>query len=101
MSQWANEHPEQMEEIARLPMREQNAALREAIGYDPDRVREEHEERIHHHRPLNNLVGEVEGTPPAGSPSLAEDPSVTRDCTNCGAPEGEPCQHWCHWEAIS
>jgi hypothetical protein len=45
MSQWANEHPEQMAEIARLPMREQNAALRGAMGYDPDRIRDEAKER--------------------------------------------------------
>lgn len=47
MSQWANEHPEQAAEIAALPMREQNAALREAMGggYDPDRIRDELEER--------------------------------------------------------
>lgn len=42
---WSNENPELMEEIATLPLKEQNAAMREAIGYDPDRIREEAEER--------------------------------------------------------
>lgn len=44
MSAWANEHPEQMLEISLLPLREQNAALREAMGYDPDAIREQAEE---------------------------------------------------------
>ena len=34
MSQWAREHPEEMERISRLPMNEQNAAMRAAIGSD-------------------------------------------------------------------
>ena len=34
MSQWANENPEQMAEIAALPMNQQNAALRDAKGVE-------------------------------------------------------------------
>jgi hypothetical protein len=41
MSQWARNNPEAMEEIARLPMNEQNAAMRSAVGYDPDFARDE------------------------------------------------------------
>ena len=52
---WVHDHPEEYAEIAKLPMNEQNAALREAIGWDPDRIREDYEERMEHgnsvHRP--------------------------------------------------
>lgn len=41
---WAHDHPEEYAEIAALPLNEQNAALRAAIGYDPDRIREQAEE---------------------------------------------------------
>ena len=34
MSRWAREHPEAMERIAALPLREQNDALREAVFLD-------------------------------------------------------------------
>ena len=39
MSQWANENPEAMTEIASLPPSEQNAALRAAMGPIPCGVR--------------------------------------------------------------
>lgn len=45
--QWAHDHPEEYAELARLPMHEQNAALRHAIGYDPDRVRDEADDDRH------------------------------------------------------
>jgi hypothetical protein len=38
MSQWARENPERYAEIATLPLSQQNTALRDAIGYDPDRI---------------------------------------------------------------
>lgn len=41
---FAHEHPEEYAEIAALPLNQQNAALRQAIGYDPDRIREDAEE---------------------------------------------------------
>ena len=44
MSQWARENPEQMAEIAALPASQQNAALRHAVGYDPDRIRDQADE---------------------------------------------------------
>jgi hypothetical protein len=45
MSQWSHNHPEKMAEIAALPSSQRHRALLEAIGYDPDRIREELEER--------------------------------------------------------
>lgn len=46
MSQWAHEHPEEMAEIAALPLSQQNEALRAAM-VDPleqaDRERDERE----------------------------------------------------------
>lgn len=45
MSQWARENPDAYSEIAALPPSQQNAALRHAMGYDPDRVRDEARER--------------------------------------------------------
>lgn len=36
-----------------------------------------------------------------GSAPPAVDLSVDLGCPNCEAPAGQPCQHWCHWEAIS
>jgi hypothetical protein len=44
VSAWARENPEAYAEIAALPLREQTAALREAMGYDPDAIREQAEE---------------------------------------------------------
>ncbi len=47
MSQWAHEHPEEMTEIARLPLSQQNEALRGAMT-DPlaaaDHFRKEQKE---------------------------------------------------------
>jgi transcription initiation factor IIE alpha subunit len=37
----ASEHPEEYEAISRLPLSRQNEALRDAIGHDPDRIRDE------------------------------------------------------------
>lgn len=45
MSQWAHNHPEQMAEIAQLPLSQQNAAMRDAIGYDPDLIRDQLEQQ--------------------------------------------------------
>lgn len=45
MSQWAHSHPEEMAEIAGLPPSQQNAAMRDAIGHDPDRIRDQQKER--------------------------------------------------------
>ena len=106
MSQWANEHPEQMEEIAHLPLNEQNAAMRAAIGYDPDAIRDRLEEdRIHHHRPLNTSAGGDVVVPPYGSGSTppAADPRrrTGMSCDNCGAPEDVACQPWCRAEQYS
>jgi hypothetical protein len=44
MSQWAHEHPEEYAEIAALPPSQQNAAMREAIGYDADAIRDQLDE---------------------------------------------------------
>lgn len=100
MSRFFNEHPELAEEIAGLPMSEQNAAIRDAMHsvYDPDRIREEFEERIHHHRPLNTSAGGDSG---ASSGSGSTPPAVDPYCDSCGAPTDEGCQWWCHGEAIS
>lgn len=40
MSQWARNNPEETAEIAALPLSQQNAALRDAVGYDPDAIRD-------------------------------------------------------------
>jgi hypothetical protein len=45
VNRWASEHPEEMDEISRLPLSRQNEALRGAMGHDPDRIREELEEQ--------------------------------------------------------
>lgn len=47
MSQWAHDHPEEMAEIAALPYRQQNDAMRGAVGYDPDRIRARADEPVY------------------------------------------------------
>jgi rRNA maturation endonuclease Nob1 len=47
MNRWASEHPEEYSEIASLPLSQQNDALRHAVGYDPDAIRDQLEEDDH------------------------------------------------------
>jgi hypothetical protein len=111
VSQWANENPERMTEIAALPMNEQSAALRDAIGYDPDAIRERAEERIHHHRDLSKSSGppsspENAGPRSPGTTSRSANPSseggasvgpsyADGHCDVCGAPVGKHHLSYC------
>lgn len=105
MSQWGNEHPEVMAAIAALPPSQQNDALRAAIGYDPDAIREREEERLHD-------LSQPSGPPsdpktPAGAgakhPDVRVAPAgtsfiyseVERRCDVCGAPPGKHHLSYC------
>lgn len=88
MSQWANENPERMAEIAALPMGEQNAALREAMSSwrCPNGCANA--------RPAWWPAPPGGRTPPCSNcdaPLEHEavaptEPTVTRECRNCGDP---------------
>jgi hypothetical protein len=80
MSQWAREHPEEMAEIAALPPSQQNAAMRDAIGYDPDLIREQAEE---------DAAAPEHGR---GGPGLTEPyRGASKPCWRCG---GDGCEPW-------
>lgn len=100
MSRFFNEHPELAEEIARLPMSQQNAAIRSAMSasYDPDAIRDRYEEqqreRVHHHRPLNTSPGGEESHPSSLSSGSAS-PGEDFRCDVCGAPPGKHHLSYC------
>lgn len=84
---WAHDHPEEYREIAALPLNQQNAALRAAIGYDPDAIRDrQKEDALTTSRP-----GRVE------SPSSLTESRSGRGgiCEVCGAPSDAPCASYC------
>lgn len=92
MNEWAANHPEEYAEIAALPPSQQNAALRDAIGYDPDAIRDRLEEDASTASPEG-----VKAVPPIARSAS----SGGGFCGACGAPADAPCASWCRSEQVS
>ncbi len=84
MSEWAHDHPEEMEEIAKLPLSQQNEALRGAM-VDPLEVADQQRKEARENPPVDPLfvrLGEVvsaEMERTGGDPEKADPERMARE----------------------